>query len=106
MLHQLGGTPLQPPPQLAPLTFACRAALFICLATSGFAPILQVGLREGRLGLQRFPLANIAVTCLSYLIGTCLYVVRFPEKTWPDTFDVWVCSPFPDHTLVDLTIDL
>ena len=68
--------------------------MFIALAASGIVPIGQVALMEGSAGLARFPLANIAVTCISYAIGTSFYVARLPEKRWPGTFDIWVRKAF------------
>ena len=66
--------------------------MFIALALSGFVPIVHVVFAQGAEGLQRFPLASIAVTCGSYLIGTGFYIARVPEKLWPGVFDVWVRS--------------
>lgn len=51
---------------------------------------MHVAFAEGLHGLERFPLLNITITCGSYVIGTALYITRWPEKRWPGTFDLYV----------------
>ena len=67
--------------------------MFIALGGSGFAPIIHVAIVEGAEGLRRFPLINITITCLSYLVGTTIYVGHVPEKYCPGgMFDIWVSA--------------
>ena len=66
----------------------------MALALSGFMPVAHIALLAGAEGLGQFPLANIAVTCGSYLVGTAFYIYRVPEKHFPGYFDVWVSRWF------------
>ncbi|PLB52249.1 HlyIII-domain-containing protein [Aspergillus steynii IBT 23096] len=77
-----------------------RAAVFILLAASGLAPLCHVSLLEGVAGLEKFPLETLCVTCISYAVGTMVYVSRFPEKFWPQRFDLLGASHQVFHILV------
>ncbi|KAB8072368.1 hemolysin-III related-domain-containing protein [Aspergillus leporis] len=77
-----------------------RATLFILLATSGLAPIIHVAWAEGPPGPMRIPLDILTVTCSSYAIGTAAYVTRFPERYWPERFDLIGASHQVFHILV------
>ena len=52
--------------------------------------ILHMFIMQGYEGVRQFPLMYTALMGLCYLAGTCFYVTHWPEKRWPDTFDVWV----------------
>lgn len=69
-----------------------RAAVFIALGASGFAPILHAALSPA-LTLDGFSLEYVIAQSAFYLLGTVLYVNRIPEKYWSGIFDVWVSSP-------------
>lgn len=69
---------------------SARAIVFTTLAFSGFAPITHVAMTQGREGLEKFPLLNISITCLSYAVGMGIYVYRVPERIWANKFDIWV----------------
>ncbi|KAE8354429.1 HlyIII-domain-containing protein [Aspergillus coremiiformis] len=77
-----------------------RATVFFFLAASGLAPICHVAWNEGWSGLTRIPLDSLSVTCTSYAIGTAAYVTRFPEKFWPERFDLIGASHQIFHILV------
>lgn len=67
-----------------------RAAVFIALGCSGFAPMIHALLQHGLGGLENFPISHVNLSSLLYLTGTTFYVTRTPEKIWPGVFDVWV----------------
>lgn len=69
-----------------------RAAVFIALGASGFAPILHAALSPA-LTLDGFSLECVIAQSAFYLLGTVFYVNRIPEKYWSGIFDVWVSSP-------------
>ena len=45
-----------------------RAAVFILLATRGFAPVFHVSCAEGSAGLLRIPLNSLVLACTSYAV--------------------------------------
>lgn len=57
---------------------------------SGFAPIAHMFLVEGFEGVRQFPLMHTAIMELFYFVGTMFYLMHWPEKQWPETFDIWV----------------
>ena len=68
--------------------------IFLALMLGGFAPIIHMYLLEGFEGIRHFPLLHIAYMELCYFIGTAFYLSHWPERYWPETFDIWV-SVFP-----------
>ena len=64
--------------------------MLTALGISGYGPIVHMAVAEGTQGLTHFPLIHIAATSLCYAMGTGFYVMRIPERYWPDTFDLWV----------------
>lgn len=78
-----------------------RAAVFILLAASGLGPICHVFFRDGVTALERFSLESLCVTCMSYAVGTIVYVSRFPEKFWPQKFDLFVRVSSFSHASTD-----
>ena len=57
---------------------------------SGFVPVIHMLLTQGAEGVRYFPLTHTALTGLCYLSGTWFYVTRWPEKRWPELFDILV----------------
>ncbi|KAI4861527.1 hemolysin-III channel protein-like protein Izh2 [Hypoxylon rubiginosum] len=78
-----------------------RAAVFIALGGSGFAPILHAAVSP-RLTLDGFSLEHVAAQSAVYLLGTAFYINRIPEKYWRETFDVWGASHQLFHVLVSV----
>ena len=76
------------------ISFA-RALVFMSLAFSGVIPMAHVAVIGGYAGLEGYPLANLALTCGSYLVGTMAYVYRVPEPYCPGVFDLWVGHSSP-----------
>ena len=62
---------------------------------SGCLPIAHMFLVEGLVGVRQFPLMHTVTMGFFYLVGTVFYLSHWPEKRWPNTFDVWV-SAAPD----------
>ena len=63
---------------------------FLALMLSGFAPIVHMFLFEVFEGIRYFPLLQIAYMELCYFVGTVFYLSHWPERRWPETFDIWV----------------
>ncbi|KAJ2991609.1 hypothetical protein NUW58_g2458 [Xylaria curta] len=78
-----------------------RAAVFIALGASGFAPILHAALSPS-LTLDGFSVEHVLAQSAFYLLGTAFYVNRIPEKYWRGTFDVWGASHQVFHILVSV----
>ncbi|GAP93058.1 putative hemolysin-III channel protein Izh2 [Rosellinia necatrix] len=78
-----------------------RAAVFIALGASGFAPILHAALSPS-LTLDGFSVEHVVAQSAFYLLGTAFYVNRIPEKYWRRTFDVWGASHQVFHILVSV----
>jgi adiponectin receptor len=45
---------------------------------------------SGIAAVDLFPLKHVVGMELFYLLGAVLYVSRFPERMFPDKFDIWV----------------
>ncbi|KAI2602749.1 hemolysin-III channel protein-like protein Izh2 [Hypoxylon sp. NC1633] len=78
-----------------------RAAIFIALGASGFAPILHAAVSP-TLTLDGFSLQHVAAQSVFYLLGTAFYINRIPEKYWRGTFDVLGASHQLFHVLVSV----
>ncbi|RYP77226.1 hypothetical protein DL771_001275 [Monosporascus sp. 5C6A] len=78
-----------------------RAAVFIALGASGFAPIFHAALSPS-LTLDGFSLEYVIAQSAFYLLGTAFYVNRIPEKYWSGIFDVWGASHQIFHVLVNV----
>ncbi|RYP08105.1 hypothetical protein DL764_002088 [Monosporascus ibericus] len=78
-----------------------RAAVFIALGASGFAPILHAALSPS-LTLDGFSMEYVVAQSAFYLLGTAVYVNRIPEKYWSGVFDVWGASHQIFHVLVNV----
>ncbi|KAI1200179.1 hemolysin-III channel protein-like protein Izh2 [Nemania serpens] len=78
-----------------------RAAVFIALGASGFAPIIHAAISP-RLTLDGFSLGHVVAQSAVYLTGTAFYIFRIPEKHWRGTFDVWGASHQLFHILVSV----
>ncbi|KAH9904944.1 hemolysin-III channel protein-like protein Izh2 [Xylariomycetidae sp. FL2044] len=79
-----------------------RAVLFGAFGFGSFlAPILQgimiAGLAEQS---RRIGLGWIGVTALCNGAGVITYAVKFPERYWPRTFDIWGASHQVMHVMV------
>lgn len=57
---------------------------------SGFAPILHFYLVEGSEGVRPFPFWHTVAMELWYSAGTFFYLTHWPEKQFPETFDIFV----------------
>jgi adiponectin receptor len=65
--------------------------VFIALGASGFAPILHAAWSPS-LSLRGFAIPYVLAESGLYLLGTGIYVIRWPEKYWSRRFDVWVST--------------
>lgn len=73
---------------------------FLALMLSGSAPIIHMFLLEGFKGIRHFPLLHIACMELCYFVGTVFYLTHWPERHWPEIYDIWVSVySFPCSTL-------
>jgi len=70
-----------------------RAGMFGLLALStlmsGAHSLLKHGWEDQS---RRFPMWTIALTALFNTIGAAAYVARFPERWWPQKFDLFGSS--------------
>ncbi|KAF2243164.1 HlyIII-domain-containing protein [Trematosphaeria pertusa] len=79
-----------------------RAMLFAAFVGSGYVPIVHSYLSHGLVGLRYFPVtAALIMNALDFL-GAIFYVTRFPERHFPETFDIWGSSHQIFHVLVML----
>ncbi|CAF9943808.1 MAG: hypothetical protein ALECFALPRED_001373, partial [Alectoria fallacina] len=67
-----------------------RVFTFMALMASGFAPILHFYLVEGSEGVRPFPFWHTVAMELWYSAGTFFYLTHWPEKQFPETFDIFV----------------
>jgi adiponectin receptor len=63
-----------------------RVAFYVTLATTGFAPVIQLNLTRGPAWSYYF-YAPIGKSMAVYLIGAIIYAAQVPEKWWPGRFD-------------------
>jgi predicted membrane channel-forming protein YqfA (hemolysin III family) len=67
-----------------------RSLLFAAFVASGFVPMIHACVLDGSEALDLFPLAHVIGMEMCYLAGVVFYVTRFPERCYPQTFDIWV----------------
>jgi adiponectin receptor len=63
-----------------------RVGFYVTLATTGFAPVLQLSLTRGTEWTFHF-YAPVAKSILVYLVGACIYASQMPERWCPGAFD-------------------
>lgn len=67
-----------------------RAILFASFVASGFLPMIHGCMLEGKEILGLFPLSHAIGMEAFYLTGVIFYITRYPEKYYPEKFDIWV----------------
>ncbi|KAI8932420.1 hypothetical protein NX059_010606 [Plenodomus lindquistii] len=77
-----------------------RAVLFAAFFISGFIPMLHASIVDGIQVLGLFPLAHAIGMGSCYGVGVVFYITRFPEKYFPEKFDIWGASHQIFHVLV------
>lgn len=78
-----------------------RAIMFTGLGLSGFIPIIHGITIYGYKGLDdRISVTWIIIHGAMYLFGVVLYVARWPERSFPGTFDIWGSSHQIFHMFV------
>ncbi|KAF1835913.1 hemolysin-III channel protein-like protein Izh2 [Decorospora gaudefroyi] len=77
-----------------------RSFLFAMFVASGFLPMLHACVLDGTDVLGLFPLAHVIGMEACYFTGVVFYITRFPEKQFPETFDIWGSSHQIFHTVV------
>jgi predicted membrane channel-forming protein YqfA (hemolysin III family) len=71
-------------------TDTTRSVLFATFFASGFVPMVHASIIDGVEVLGYFPLAHTIGMASFYGTGVLFYVTRFPEKYFPEKFDIWV----------------
>ncbi|KAK1689387.1 hemolysin III family channel protein [Colletotrichum godetiae] len=70
-----------------------RACMFTALGTSGVVPVLHGLTIYGRQEMEnRMSLSWVVLHGLMYIFGAFLYAFRWPERSFPRTFDIWGSS--------------
>ncbi|KAK1716729.1 hemolysin III family channel protein [Colletotrichum acutatum] len=70
-----------------------RACMFTALGTSGVVPVLHGLTIYGRQEMEdRMSLNWVVLHGLMYIFGAFLYAFRWPERSFPRTFDIWGSS--------------
>ncbi|KAK1585639.1 hemolysin III family channel protein [Colletotrichum navitas] len=70
-----------------------RACMFIALGTSGVVPVLHGAAIYGRAEMEaRMSLSWVVLHGAMYIFGAFLYALRWPERSFPGTFDIWGSS--------------
>ncbi|KOS21828.1 ADIPOR-like receptor [Escovopsis weberi] len=78
-----------------------RAVMFVCLGVSGVIPVGHGILVDGVQALQdRMSLGWVVLQGVLYIAGAFLYAVRWPERSFPETFDIWGSSHQIFHVCV------
>ncbi|KAH9862836.1 hypothetical protein J1614_010929 [Plenodomus biglobosus] len=77
-----------------------RSILFATFFASGFVPMLHASLIDGIDVLGLFPLAHAIGMGSFYGTGVIFYITRFPEKYFPEKFDIWGASHQIFHIVV------
>ncbi|KAF1845089.1 hemolysin-III channel protein-like protein Izh2 [Cucurbitaria berberidis CBS 394.84] len=77
-----------------------RSILFAMFVASGFLPMIHACALDGTDVLGLFPLAHVIGMETCYLTGVIFYITRFPEKRYPETFDIWGSSHQVFHIVV------
>ncbi|GKT63264.1 hemolysin-III channel protein [Colletotrichum tofieldiae] len=70
-----------------------RACMFVALGTSGVIPVLHGATIYGRDEMEaRMSLSWVVLHGAMYIFGAFLYAFRWPERSFPGTFDIWGSS--------------
>ncbi|KAK7924764.1 hypothetical protein PG985_006818 [Apiospora marii] len=78
-----------------------RTMMFVGLGVSGVLPICHALTTYGYDGLdQRMGLSWVLLEGFLYIFGAFLYAVRWPERSFPETFDIWGSSHQLFHILI------
>ncbi|KAI5866418.1 hemolysin-III related-domain-containing protein [Durotheca rogersii] len=84
-----------------PLWRPYRAAMFVGLGVSGVVPICHALCIYGYRALdERMGLSWVLLQGFLYIFGAFLYAVRWPERSFPRTFDIWGSSHQLFHILI------
>ncbi|MCJ1443828.1 MAG: hypothetical protein MMC23_004328 [Stictis urceolatum] len=83
-----------------PKAAVVRVVSFGCLMSAGCVPIVQALVQGGVQGVGAWPMQEIGVMLACYAGGAGVYLVRWPEKWWPERFDVLGASHQIFHVLV------
>ncbi|KAI1780110.1 hemolysin-III related-domain-containing protein [Hypoxylon cercidicola] len=84
-----------------PLWRPYRAAMFVCLGVSGLVPVCHGLSIYGYESLrERMGLNWVLFQGFLYIFGAFLYAVRWPERNFPRTFDIWGSSHQLFHILI------
>ncbi|KAI1470100.1 HlyIII-domain-containing protein [Daldinia caldariorum] len=78
-----------------------RAAMFVGLGLSGVVPVCHaLGIYGYRALDERMGLNWVLFQGFLYILGAFLYAVRWPERSFPGSFDIWGSSHQIFHVLV------
>ncbi|KAK5996720.1 ADIPOR-like receptor SPBC12C2.09c [Cladobotryum mycophilum] len=78
-----------------------RALMFVSLGVSGIIPVCHGILVDGYPVLEdRMSLSWVILQGAMYIFGAFLYAVRWPERSFPGTFDIWGSSHQIFHMFV------
>ncbi|KAI0016480.1 hemolysin-III channel protein Izh2 [Xylariomycetidae sp. FL0641] len=78
-----------------------RAAVFVGLGASGVVPVCHALTIYGYRSLdERMGLSWVLLQGFFYIFGAFLYAVRWPERSFPKTFDIWGSSHQLFHILI------
>ncbi|KAL1876479.1 hypothetical protein Daus18300_002723 [Diaporthe australafricana] len=78
-----------------------RALMFVGLGVSGVIPVIHGLTIYGYQELnERMGLSWVLLQGVLYISGAFLYALRWPERSWPKTFDIWGSSHQIFHILI------
>ncbi|KAI2614437.1 HlyIII-domain-containing protein [Hypoxylon fragiforme] len=78
-----------------------RAAMFVGLGVSGIVPVCHgLSIYGYEILEQRMGLNWVLFQGFLYILGAFLYAVRWPERSFPKTFDIWGSSHQIFHVLI------
>lgn len=70
-----------------------RALMFVGLGVSGVVPVVHGVLLHDRATMEdRMSLSWVVLHGAMYIFGAFLYAARWPERSFPGTFDIWGSS--------------
>lgn len=77
--------------------------MFVGLGASGVVPVIHGLTIYGYKDLnERMGLAWVLLQGFLYISGAFIYAMRWPERSWPRTFDIWGSSHQIFHVLIVL----
>ncbi|TVY46576.1 ADIPOR-like receptor [Lachnellula occidentalis] len=78
-----------------------RAGMFVGMGLSAVIPVLHgVGIYGVKEMQDRMGMTWMGLEGFLYILGAGLYAARWPERSWPGTFDIWGSSHQIFHMLV------